>query len=286
MKKLNFILSLVFILALAACNKTGGSVPSPSSSESSNQALAYNELAFEVLENDQGLPENMTESIGSIRVFEGFAYFKAEDEYVVFIGMGKKPTGGYGIEVKTVEDIEGLTKITVEEKSPQNGDVVTQALTYPYVLVKIKGCAENFEVATVTQEKLPLIEIKTDSGRYQGLADNNFIEIKISGVPDEKSSRVFQLSEELKENFEQLKLKKDDDIKFCYMENAGANPVIIEIQPLAIQTMEVAVYYLKSNENEVYLVREVHQVKKSERVALAALNELIQGVPIDRKSVV
>lgn len=51
-------------------------------------------------------------------------------------------------------------------------------------------------------------------------------------------------------------------------------------EPPVVQTMNVAVYYLKNNNNEMYLVREVHQVEKSAGVARAALNELISGTPI------
>jgi hypothetical protein len=46
------------------------------------------------------------------------------------------------------------------------------------------------------------------------------------------------------------------------------------------QTMEVAVYYLKSGDDDIYLVREVHQVEKTSEVAQAALNELIKGEPL------
>jgi germination protein M len=46
------------------------------------------------------------------------------------------------------------------------------------------------------------------------------------------------------------------------------------------QTMEVAVYYLKGGNEDIYLVREVHQVEKTAEVALAALNELIKGEPL------
>jgi Spore germination protein len=41
--------------------------------------------------------------------------------------------------------------------------------------------------------------------------------------------------------------------------------------------MNVAVYYLKESNNNLYLVREVHTIGKSEGVAKAALNELISG---------
>lgn len=45
------------------------------------------------------------------------------------------------------------------------------------------------------------------------------------------------------------------------------------------QTTDIAVYYVKNNNNEMYLVREVHQVVKTEQIAQAALNELISGTP-------
>ncbi len=45
-------------------------------------------------------------------------------------------------------------------------------------------------------------------------------------------------------------------------------------------TTNVAVYYLKGTDKESYLVREVHQVEKTQAVAQAAVNELIKGNPV------
>jgi hypothetical protein len=45
------------------------------------------------------------------------------------------------------------------------------------------------------------------------------------------------------------------------------------------QTMDIAVYYVKTTADNMFLVREVHKVAKSESVATAALNELISGAP-------
>ncbi len=47
----------------------------------------------------------------------------------------------------------------------------------------------------------------------------------------------------------------------------------------AAQTMDVIVYYLKSVNQVIYLVRESHTLPKSEGMARAALNELISGTP-------
>lgn len=57
-------------------------------------------------------------------------------------------------------------------------------------------------------------------------------------------------------------------------------PPTPEPAPPVAQKMDLAVYYLKNSDTDLYLVREVHQVDKSAEVAQAALNELIKGTPI------
>lgn len=76
-------------------------------------------------------------------------------------------------------------------------------------------------------------EMKTDTGTFQGQIDNSFIEIKISGVPDEKALRVFMLSEEIKSSLEQLKLEKGADIKIQYYKNENGQDVITRIEKLS-----------------------------------------------------
>lgn len=76
------------------------------------------------------------------------------------------------------------------------------------------------------------METKTDSDSYQGQADSNFIEIKISGVPDKLASKVFMLSEEVKAGFEKLNLQKDNNIRFEYFENENKQKVIVKIEKI------------------------------------------------------
>lgn len=47
-----------------------------------------------------------------------------------------------------------------------------------------------------------------------------------------------------------------------------------------VKKMDVAVYYLKMTENESYLVREVHSLKKTADMPKAAVEELITGKPL------
>ena len=72
-------------------------------------------------------------------------------------------------------------------------------------------------------------DYKIDTGRFSGRADSNFIEIKISGVPEEMSYRMFMLSEDLKEEFDHLNLEIDQVIKFKYKINENDQGVIFEI---------------------------------------------------------
>lgn len=76
--------------------------------------------------------------------------------------------------------------------------------------------------------------IKTDLGRYQGLVDNNCIEIKLTGVPEILANRTFVIPEHLKISFEDMDLCHDDIIKFNYIENEHGQFVILNIFPQTI----------------------------------------------------
>lgn len=76
------------------------------------------------------------------------------------------------------------------------------------------------------------IGLKRDSGRYVGQIDNNFIEIKISGVPENLAAKSFMLSEKVKGEFEKYGLKKDDVVQFSYIVNSNKQNVISEIKKI------------------------------------------------------
>jgi|GEM_PF-2108309 len=75
-------------------------------------------------------------------------------------------------------------------------------------------------------------EVKRDSGRYVGQIDNNFIEIKISGVPDSLAAKSFMLSEKVKAEFGKYGLKKDDEVMFGYYVNNHNQNIILEIKKI------------------------------------------------------
>ncbi len=60
---------------------------------------------------------------------------------VVAVFAGEKPTSGYSVEILSVETSGSQTKeqlaITVQYRQPEAGDFVTEALTYPYHIIRI-----------------------------------------------------------------------------------------------------------------------------------------------------
>lgn len=90
----------------------------------------------------------------------------------------------------------------------------------------------NTQTGTTGSNTSPAI--KTGSGSYVGQADNNSIEIRISGVQDDKLAfRVFKISDEVRPTFESLSLKKDDEVKFSYYEQAIGQPVLTKIERIS-----------------------------------------------------
>lgn len=58
-------------------------------------------------------------------------------EYVIGVFAGRKPTGGYAIEVTDVQDLGDERTLTVTVTSPGETCVVTDALTSPYQLIRV-----------------------------------------------------------------------------------------------------------------------------------------------------
>jgi hypothetical protein len=56
--------------------------------------------------------------------------------------MGEKTTGGYKINVESVVETEKNIIVTIKEVTPEPGKMVTQEITTPYTIVKIKSKKE------------------------------------------------------------------------------------------------------------------------------------------------
>jgi hypothetical protein len=99
---------------------------------------------------------------------------------------------------------------------------------------KYRALEKEFAEIIKTFKTIPILqpEMKTDSGRYIGQADNNFFEVKISGVPDEKASMVFMISDKVRTNFESLNLQQGQVIKIKYTPNEYGQNVVDSIESI------------------------------------------------------
>lgn len=97
---------------------------------------------------------NSVNDIERLKLQEGYYVFENEkydiegtDVYVM-ISLGKRNTTGYGIKIVSAEDIEGISKITIQETKPSPDMMVGQAITYPYVIVRLSQATPNVKVVT------------------------------------------------------------------------------------------------------------------------------------------
>jgi len=147
----------------------------------------------------------------------------------------------------TIKLVVGSNKALVYHKYDFSGIPEEVMLDQPAEIidnrtfVPLRFIFERFD-ALVSWEKegrLVLIESEIsydkeiiDTGTYVGQIDNNFVEIKISGVPEEIGTKSFQLSDELKERFDSLGLKTNDTVRFTYISRENENRLLLNIEKI------------------------------------------------------
>jgi hypothetical protein len=70
---------------------------------------------------------------------------------VVLLAAGEKPTGGYAIRVDSVEATQDGLKLNATETRPGKDCMVTQALTAPYLFVKVLS-VKRIETVVISSE--------------------------------------------------------------------------------------------------------------------------------------
>ncbi|WP_339805040.1 protease complex subunit PrcB family protein [uncultured Marinobacter sp.] len=58
-------------------------------------------------------------------------------EHLLVVALGQKPTGGYGVVLRSSEIRSDVLQITAEARAPAPGDMVTQALTTPCAVLAV-----------------------------------------------------------------------------------------------------------------------------------------------------
>ena len=96
--------------------------------------------------NYQDIPDGLAEWVSANRNTQGIRFKTFDNKTYIQICAGEKPTGGYSIELESVTMVApGSIYLTAQVISPPPDMMVTQALTYPYILIEI----EDAEISTV-----------------------------------------------------------------------------------------------------------------------------------------
>ncbi|SKC50772.1 protease complex subunit PrcB family protein [Maledivibacter halophilus] len=115
-------------------------------------------VEFQVLSGKE-IPQKLNEILPRYQTLERALACKVNGEIYVVVTRGEKPTGGYSVDIDKIEkmkDEEDKFKLIVYAKftDPKPGDVVTQAVTYPYVVAKtnLKELPYRIELKTRYEE--------------------------------------------------------------------------------------------------------------------------------------
>ena len=146
MKKVLSLL-LIFILGIfvISCSRTtkGSAINEKENKGVKNQMK--NTIQYKVLKEEE-IPEKFKSHINKNKENKGYLYLEDSEYCYVAIFSGKKPTGGYSIKVLSLNGDKSGTKISIKEDKPKDKTKVTQALTYPYVVIRSKDISANLKV--------------------------------------------------------------------------------------------------------------------------------------------
>lgn len=176
----------------------------------------YNRTIYFVSQDIQAMqPENIFGVIGRIEI-----YSKAESTKETMMESGDS----YGLRYLGENEAYYFGWAHASDVQIPPGD---KSLEENY-----RALETEFEeiIKTFKAKEILAPEVSIDTGRYVGLADNNFFEVKISGVPDELASKVFMISDKIRAKFETLNLQTGEEIKITYIQNEHGQNVVQDIE--------------------------------------------------------
>jgi sporulation protein YlmC with PRC-barrel domain len=206
-----------------------GCTPAQNNGEDRDGYTDENKIRYKEIKDTSSLPKNVEIFIQSMKKQRGFTNFRDENTNILVISSGEKTTGGYGIDVESVKEVGGIVEVVVKETTPEKGSVVTEVLTYPFIILKMPMTLESFKVINTEGEEFTYIPSSrlniSENGIYVGQIDNNFVEIKING-----ESRTFMLTDETRETIEEL--GENRQIEFTYYINENNQLVVTYIKEI------------------------------------------------------
>ncbi len=103
-----------------------------------------------------------------------YAYQHPYGSYIK-INAGEKPTGGYSLDFKELVDEGYFKSILLELREPEEGQQVTQALTYPQMIIRVAAEeVSSYQIKTTDGEEFQ-VEDKIKLAGFEGLKQKDII---------------------------------------------------------------------------------------------------------------
>ena len=179
------------------------------------------ELAFEEINSEQLEDEELKSWYDQNHTQDALVSYDTEEFTYILLGVGEKPTGGYELNITSVTGDESNVNVRAEIVEPSAETMVTQVITYPNQLVRIKQdnrdvvleelVVEQNEEENNTDEVAEEVDLK---GIYVGQIDSNSIEITVDGEP-----MAFRLSSDIYDDFNNNPPEDNSEIGFTAYEN-------------------------------------------------------------------
>jgi len=97
------------------------------------------EEGVKVLRTSRGFEEAMESILGAEKVQKLIKAVDWDSEQVLLVFGGSHPTGGYSVDVRRIVVVDRQRlEIEAKLKKPAPGQMVTQAFTTPYTMVKMR----------------------------------------------------------------------------------------------------------------------------------------------------
>lgn len=102
-------------------------------------------MDYKIIEKNEA-PEEVQEWIEKNKYEENHTIVKTNQRTYVIITRGEKRTGGYGIDISSVEEKDNVIYILVKYMDPDPEDIVIQTVTYPYIIVELEETEKEIRI--------------------------------------------------------------------------------------------------------------------------------------------
>lgn len=187
----------------------------------------YEKIDFEIVDKKIA-PEDLLKKLNTHKDKEGYVcYVDTKSGYFYLAVMrGKTNTGGYGVNIKSANGLKGFIDVIVEEVNPDINSVVTQAIDYPCIIIKVKAPVYKINVKNISGHSynqygaistmMPLIGVSDTQGILKNIyKEKDYLFLEVQNSKDEIELFYAENNSDWQNKFKDLKINDKVDIRYA-----------------------------------------------------------------------